>query len=77
MARIRAANSSEVVEAKLTPITGEGISPLLTRICDIPYAVENKCPLLGVFMSRGRLLGTAIDCTARNSISARTETWTA
>jgi nitrite reductase/ring-hydroxylating ferredoxin subunit len=62
MSQSEAAKSSQVVEGAVHVASAGGKSIALTRIKGTVQAFENKCPHLGLSLSRGKIEGSAITC---------------
>lgn len=56
------AKSADIHEGEIFVVKTHHISLLLTRIDGRLYAVENKCPHLGLSMARGSITGLTIQC---------------
>jgi len=67
MSNLDVANAADVLERKAFTAKAGGISLLLTRIDGKVYAIENRCPHLGLPLARGRIDGTAITCPFHGS----------
>jgi nitrite reductase/ring-hydroxylating ferredoxin subunit len=59
---ISIASASQVKEGELLPIKVEDQKVLLTRIDGKVYAVENKCPHLGMPLTNGKVCDRAVTC---------------
>jgi nitrite reductase/ring-hydroxylating ferredoxin subunit len=62
MANVKVAASGEIVEGALRSASHAGTKLLLTRVGGRVYAVENKCPHLGMSLARGTLSGSTLRC---------------
>ncbi len=62
MSKIPVVMSSEVTEGRTLACHAEGQSLLLTRIDGCVHAVENRCPHMGLPLTRGKLDGTVLRC---------------
>ena len=62
MAAFDAAGSDEVRENASRAVTLNGTRILLTRVDGAVHAVENRCPHLGLSMTRGKVAGGVIHC---------------
>jgi nitrite reductase/ring-hydroxylating ferredoxin subunit len=62
MRRVKVARSKQVREGELLEVDAKGTKLLLTRVKDEVHAVENKCPHLGLSMSRGRVEKGVLRC---------------
>lgn len=62
MARVEVANSGDVQESKVHATQAAGMRVILTRVQGKVFAIENRCPHLGLSMARGKLTGTALQC---------------
>jgi nitrite reductase/ring-hydroxylating ferredoxin subunit len=62
MRRVKVARSKQVREGELLEVDAKGTSVLLTRVKDEIHALENRCPHLGLSMSRGRVQKGVLRC---------------
>lgn len=62
MSQIEVAKSAQVVEGGVHVASASGRSIALTRVQGAVQAFENKCPHLGLALSRGKIEGGAITC---------------
>jgi nitrite reductase/ring-hydroxylating ferredoxin subunit len=62
MTTISVATSSQVKEGELLPVTVENQKVMLTRVDGKIYAVENKCPHLGMPLAKGKVCNNAVTC---------------
>jgi nitrite reductase/ring-hydroxylating ferredoxin subunit len=62
MRRVKVARSKQVREGELLEVKAKGTSVLLTRVNGEVHAVENRCPHLGLSMSRGRVEDGVLRC---------------
>ncbi len=62
MTTISVATSSQVKEGELFPVKVENQKVILTRIDGKVYAVENKCPHLGMPLAKGKVCDGAVTC---------------
>jgi nitrite reductase/ring-hydroxylating ferredoxin subunit len=62
MTTISVAKSSEVKEGEILAVKFENKKAMLTRIDGKVYAVENKCPHLGMPLAKGKVCNNAITC---------------
>lgn len=62
MTTITVAKSSQVKEGELLPVKVENAKVMLTRIDGKVYAVENKCPHLGMPLAKGKVCDRAVTC---------------
>ncbi len=62
MSKTEAAKSAQVVEGAVHVASVAGKSIALTRVKGTVQAFENKCPHLGLALSRGKIEGSAITC---------------
>jgi nitrite reductase/ring-hydroxylating ferredoxin subunit len=62
MASQDVAGSAEVRENASLAAKADGVRLLLTRIDGKVHAIENKCPHLGLSMTRGKVDGAVIHC---------------
>lgn len=62
MSTISVAKSSQVKEGELLPVKVENAKVMLTRIDGKVYAVENKCPHLGMPLANGKVCDRAVTC---------------
>lgn len=60
--RLRVAAPTEVTEGKLTAVEVGGIRILLSRVSGKVRAVVNRCPHLGMPMSRGEIVDGVVQC---------------
>ncbi len=62
MTTISIAKSSQVKEGELLPVKVENQKVMLTRVDGKVYAVENKCPHLGMPLAKGKVCDRAVTC---------------
>ena len=62
MSKTEVAKSTDVVEGTVKVVSAGGKSIALTRVKGAVQAFENKCPHLGLSLSRGKIEGSAITC---------------
>ena len=62
MSKTEVAKSDQVKEGAVHVVSAAGQSIALTRVKGTVHAFENKCPHLGLALSRGKIEGTAITC---------------
>jgi nitrite reductase/ring-hydroxylating ferredoxin subunit len=62
MTTISVAKSSQVKEGELLAVKVENQKVMLTRIDGKVYAVENKCPHLGMPLAKGKVCDRAVTC---------------
>ena len=62
MSQSEIAKSAQVVEGAVHVASAGGKSIALTRVKGTVQAFENKCPHLGLSLSRGKIEGSAITC---------------
>jgi nitrite reductase/ring-hydroxylating ferredoxin subunit len=62
MTNITVAKSSQVKEAELLPVKVENQKVIVTRVDGKVYAVENKCPHLGMPLAKGKVCNHAVTC---------------
>jgi nitrite reductase/ring-hydroxylating ferredoxin subunit len=62
MTTISVAKSSQVKEGEVLPVKFENKKAMLTRVEGKIYAVENKCPHLGMPLAKGKVCNNAITC---------------
>jgi nitrite reductase/ring-hydroxylating ferredoxin subunit len=62
MTIISVATSSQVKEGEVLPIKFESTKAMLSRVDGKVYAVENKCPHLGMPLAKGKVCNNAITC---------------
>lgn len=62
MTTISVAKSSEVKEGEVLAVKFENKKAMLTRVDGKVYAVENKCPHLGMPLAKGKVCNNAITC---------------
>jgi nitrite reductase/ring-hydroxylating ferredoxin subunit len=62
MTTINVATSNQIKEGELFPVTFENKKAILTRIDGTVYAVENKCPHLGMPLTKGKVCNNAVTC---------------
>jgi nitrite reductase/ring-hydroxylating ferredoxin subunit len=62
MTNISVATRSQVKEGELFPVKVENQKVILTRIEGKVYAVENKCPHLGMPLAKGKVCDQAVTC---------------
>ncbi|MGH8432059.1 MAG: Rieske (2Fe-2S) protein [Solimonas sp.] len=62
MTRLKLAASGEVREGQLHAASAEGQSVLLTRVGGKVCAVHNRCPHMGLPMTRGKVVDGVIRC---------------
>lgn len=62
MTTINVATSTQIKEGELFPVTFENKKAILTRIDGTVYAVENKCPHLGMPLTKGKICNNAVTC---------------
>lgn len=60
----RAIALDDVWSGELTPVVVRGTKVVLVRLGDEVHAYEDRCPHLGVELSRGRLDGRVLTCHA-------------
>lgn len=60
--RLRVAAPADVIEGTLTSVEVEGIRVLLSRVGGKVQAVVNRCPHLGMPMSRGKIVDGIVQC---------------
>jgi nitrite reductase/ring-hydroxylating ferredoxin subunit len=56
------ASSADIKENASYPVQVNGVRLLLTRVDGAVRAVENRCPHLGLSMTRGKVEGKVIHC---------------
>ncbi|MDH3977056.1 MAG: Rieske (2Fe-2S) protein [Gammaproteobacteria bacterium] len=52
----------ELEEGRLVAVDADGVSVLLSRINGVVHAVVNRCPHLGMKMSRGKICDGIVTC---------------
>jgi nitrite reductase/ring-hydroxylating ferredoxin subunit len=62
MSKTEVAKSDQVKEGAVHVVSAGGKSIALTRVKGSVQAFENKCPHLGLALSRGKIEGSAITC---------------
>ncbi len=62
MTTISIATSNQVKEGEILPVKFENKKAILSRIDGKVYAVENKCPHLGMPLAKGKVCNNAITC---------------
>jgi nitrite reductase/ring-hydroxylating ferredoxin subunit len=62
MKTISVATSSQVKEDELLAVKVEDKKVILTRVDGKVYAVENKCPHLGMPLAKGKVCNHAVTC---------------
>lgn len=62
MTNISVATSSQVKEGELLPVKVENQKVILTRVDGKVYAVENKCPHLGMPLAKGKVCNHTVTC---------------
>ena len=62
MTTISVATSSQVKEGELLAVKVENQKVMLTRVDGQVYAVENKCPHLGMPLAKGKVCNNAVTC---------------
>lgn len=62
MTTISVATSSQVKEDELLPVKVENQKAIVTRVDGKLYAVENKCPHLGMPLAKGKVCNHAVTC---------------
>jgi nitrite reductase/ring-hydroxylating ferredoxin subunit len=62
MTNISVATSSQVKEGELLAVKAENRKVILTRVEGKVYAVENKCPHLGMPLAKGKVCDRAVTC---------------
>ncbi|WP_370306025.1 Rieske (2Fe-2S) protein [Sinimarinibacterium flocculans] len=62
MSKIPVVLSSELLEGRTLARKAEGQALLLTRVGGCVYAVENRCPHMGLPLTRGKLDGKVVRC---------------
>lgn len=62
MSQTEVAKSAQVLEGEVHVASASGRSIALTRVQGTVQAFENKCPHLGLALSRGKIEGGAITC---------------
>lgn len=67
MARISAAKSADVVETALLAVKVPGHSLALTRVGGAVQAFENRCPHLGLPLTKGKLVDGTVTCPFHGS----------
>ncbi len=67
MKGIEAAKSADIQEGQLFPIKLAGRSLLLSRTDGTLCAIENKCPHLGLPLSKGRVADGKVTCPFHGS----------
>ncbi len=60
--KVQVAVSSQVTEGALLTVSVDGMSVLLSRIGGKVYAVVNRCPHMGMKMSRGKICDGVVKC---------------
>ena len=56
------ANASQVKEGEVLAVTAENQKVMLSRIDGKVYAVENKCPHLGMPLANGKVCDRVVTC---------------
>jgi nitrite reductase/ring-hydroxylating ferredoxin subunit len=59
---IPVATASQVKEGELFPVTVESQKVMLTRVAGKVHAVANKCPHLGMRLSKSKVCDGAVTC---------------
>jgi nitrite reductase/ring-hydroxylating ferredoxin subunit len=62
MKSITVASSDRIQEGQLFPVTVENQKIMLTRVGGKIYAVENKCPHLGMPLAKGKVCDGVVTC---------------
>jgi nitrite reductase/ring-hydroxylating ferredoxin subunit len=62
MTTINVATSSQVKEGETLAVKFENKKALLSRVEGKVYAVENKCPHLGMPLTKGKVCNNAVTC---------------
>jgi nitrite reductase/ring-hydroxylating ferredoxin subunit len=62
MTTISVATSSQVKEGEILAVKFENKKAMLSRIDGTVYAVENKCPHLGMPLAKGKVCNNAVTC---------------
>jgi nitrite reductase/ring-hydroxylating ferredoxin subunit len=62
MTTINVATSSQVKEGEILAVKFENKKAMLTRVEGKVYAVENKCPHLGMPLAKGKVCNNAVTC---------------
>jgi nitrite reductase/ring-hydroxylating ferredoxin subunit len=62
MKTISVATASQVKEGELLPVKVENQKVMLTRVDGKVYALENKCPHLGMPLNSGKVCNNAVTC---------------
>ena len=60
--KVQIAVSDQVKEGELLTINADGLSILLSRIDGKVFAVVNRCPHMGMKMSRGKICDGIVKC---------------
>jgi nitrite reductase/ring-hydroxylating ferredoxin subunit len=60
--QVQVAVPGQVTEGELLTIDVEGLSVLLSRIDGQVHAVVNRCPHMGMKMSRGKICDGVVNC---------------
>ncbi|WP_309738725.1 Rieske 2Fe-2S domain-containing protein [Chamaesiphon sp. OTE_20_metabat_361] len=62
MKTVSVATTSQIREGELLAVKVENQKVILTKIDDKIYAVENKCPHLGMPLAKGKVCDRAVTC---------------
>jgi nitrite reductase/ring-hydroxylating ferredoxin subunit len=62
MKTVSVATTSQIKEGELLAVKVENQKVILTKIDDKIYAVENKCPHLGMPLAKGKVCDRAVTC---------------
>ncbi len=62
MKTIAVATASQVKEGELFPVKVENQKVMLTRVDGKVYALENKCPHLGMPLAKSKVCNKAVTC---------------
>ena len=60
--QVQVAIPDEVREGELLAVDADGLSILLSRVNGRVHAVVNRCPHMGMKMSRGRICDGVVNC---------------
>jgi nitrite reductase/ring-hydroxylating ferredoxin subunit len=80
MNKVKLANIDEVPEGRFLSCQAEGKKLLLTRVNGQIAAIENRCPHLGLPLSKGKICDGAVTCPFHGStfdlLSGNNVEWT-